>query len=102
MIISRNNFFPVLQKIMMPRETLIEWYRQMVLIRRLDEKRAKIAGEPPTPQQHPHFGQEAIALLGPDDYVLGAHRCIGYAITKGLDLKRKEQNILAAIKKVLH
>src|SRR5919109_4530890 len=72
------------------RETLIELYHQMLLIRRFEEKAAesysmgKIGGF-----CHLYIGQEAVAVgaisaLRPDDYVLTSYREHGQAIAKGI------------------
>lgn len=71
-------------------ETLIELLRQMILIRRFEEKCAesyslgKIGGF-----CHLYIGQEAVAVgalsaLRPDDYVLTSYRDHGHAIAKGV------------------
>lgn len=72
------------------RETLVEILRQMVLIRRFEEKCAesyslgKIGGF-----CHLYIGQEAVGVgaisaLRPDDYVLTSYREHGQAIAKGI------------------
>ena len=72
------------------RETLLEMLRQMVLIRRFEEKCAesyslgKIGGF-----CHLYIGQEAVAVgaisvLREDDYVLTSYREHGQAIAKGI------------------
>lgn len=69
-------------------------YRQMLLIRRIEEESArayaqgKIGGF-----LHLYIGQEAIAVgacaaLRPDDYVIGTYRDHGLAIAKGMPAKR--------------
>ncbi len=71
-------------------ETLIELYRQMVLVRHFEEKAAeaysmgKIGGF-----CHLYIGQEAVAIgaisaIRPDDYVLTSYREHGHAIAKGM------------------
>jgi len=71
-------------------ETLIELYRQMVLIRRFEEKAAevysagKIGGF-----CHLYIGQEAVAVgslsaLRKDDYVMTSYRDHGHALAKGM------------------
>ena len=71
-------------------ETLIELYRQMLLIRRFEEKSAeayssgKIGGF-----CHLYIGQEAVAVgaisaIRKDDYVLTSYREHGHAIAKGM------------------
>src|SRR6266542_1207866 len=72
------------------RDTLLELYRQMVLIRRFEEKSAeaysigKIGGF-----CHLYIGQEAVAVgaiaaIRPDDYVLTSYREHAHAIAKGM------------------
>ena len=76
------------------REDLLELYRQMVLIRRLEEKAAElytaglIGGF-----LHLYIGEEAIATgvcraMRPDDHLLTAYRDHGWAIARGLEPKR--------------
>src|SRR4030095_17044220 len=71
-------------------KTLIELYRQMLLIRRFEEKAAeayssgKIGGF-----CHLYIGQEAVAVgsisaIRKDDYVLTSYREHGHAIAKGI------------------
>ena len=74
----------------MDRETLLNIYHQMVLIRRFEEKSAevyvagKIGGF-----CHLYIGQEAVAVgalsaLRKDDYVITSYREHGHAIAKGM------------------
>jgi pyruvate dehydrogenase E1 component alpha subunit len=76
------------------REQLLEFYRQMYLIRRFEERSAeqyaygKIGGF-----LHLYIGQEAVAVgacaaLEPDDYVVGTYRDHGLAIAKGMSAKK--------------
>jgi len=76
------------------KKTLIRFYRQMVTIRRTEEKLMEVfaAGEIPG-FLHVSVGQEAApvglcAHLRDDDYIGTTHRGHGYAIAKGIDLKR--------------
>jgi pyruvate dehydrogenase E1 component alpha subunit len=73
------------------KETLFEWYRQMVLIRRFEERCAelyqqgKIGGF-----LHLYIGQEATgvgigAALRENDHVITAYRDHGIALAKGLE-----------------
>ena len=73
---------------------LLELYRQMLLIRRFEEKSAeqysegKIGGF-----LHLYIGEEAVAVgackaLGQNDHLLTAYRDHGWAIARGLDPKR--------------
>ncbi|MEN9937127.1 MAG: hypothetical protein RLZZ387_3706 [Chloroflexota bacterium] len=76
-----------------PADTLIDYYRQMVLIRRFEEKcqemytKAKIGGF-----LHLYIGEEAlgvgaIAPLEPQDHIFTHYRDHGHAIARGLDIK---------------
>lgn len=75
----------------MDRTDLLSLYRQMLLIRRFEEKSAemyalaKIAGF-----LHLYIGEEAvaggaIAALRPDDYVISAYRDHGHCLARGSD-----------------
>lgn len=76
------------------KETLLDWYRQMVLIRRFEERCAELY------QQgliggflHLYIGQEAtgvgaVAALGPNDHVITAYRDHGIALARGVDPNR--------------
>ena len=75
------------------KETLLDWYRQMVLIRRFEERCAELY------QQgliggflHLYIGQEAtgvgaLAALREQDHVITAYRDHGIALARGLDPK---------------
>lgn len=74
----------------LPREILLKWYDEMLLMRRFEEKAAelyrngKIGGF-----CHLYNGQEAVSTgaigaLNPDDYVITAYRDHGQAISKGV------------------
>ena len=75
----------------MDRDDLLSLYRQMLLIRRFEEKSAemyalaKIAGF-----LHLYIGEEAIAVgavaaLRPDDYMISAYRDHGHCLARGAD-----------------
>jgi pyruvate dehydrogenase E1 component alpha subunit len=75
----------------MDRSDVLSLYRQMLLIRRFEEKSAemyalaKIAGF-----LHLYIGEEAIAVgataaLRPDDYVISAYRDHGHCLARGSD-----------------
>ena len=77
----------------LPVEQLIELYRQMLLIRRFEEKSAevyvagKIGGF-----CHLYIGQEAVGVgtisaVRKDDYVLGSYREHGIALAKGMSAR---------------
>ncbi|NDJ75140.1 MAG: pyruvate dehydrogenase (acetyl-transferring) E1 component subunit alpha [Chloroflexi bacterium] len=74
------------------KDILLEWYRQMVLIRRFEERcaelyqRGLIGGF-----LHLYIGQEAtgvgaVAALGEQDHVITAYRDHGLALARGLDV----------------
>lgn len=74
------------------RATALEWYRQMVLIRRFEERaaemyaRARIGG-----YLHLYIGQEAVAVgavaaLRQDDHLVSHYRDHGHALVKGADV----------------
>lgn len=76
----------------MDRETLLDWYRQMVLIRRFEQRSAelyqqgKIGGF-----LHLYIGQEAVAVgaiaaRDPGDNVITAYRDHGHALAVGSDV----------------
>lgn len=76
---------------MVDKQTALEWYRKMTLIRRFEEKcaegyaYAKIGGF-----LHLYIGQEAVAVgtigaLRDDDDLVTHYRDHGYAIARGLD-----------------
>lgn len=75
----------------MDKETLLDWYRQMVLIRRFEQRSAelyqqgKIGGF-----LHLYIGQEAVAVgsiaaRGDGDHVITAYRDHGHALAVGSD-----------------
>lgn len=75
-------------------DDLLVLYRQMLLIRRFEEKSAemyalaKIAGF-----LHLYIGEEAVAVgaiaaIRPDDYVISAYRDHGHCLAKGSDPKK--------------
>jgi len=77
----------------LPKETLLKWYDEMLLIRRFEEKAAQLYGMGKIGGFcHLYNGQEAVSTgsvgaLQPDDYVITAYRDHGLAISKGLDPK---------------
>jgi pyruvate dehydrogenase E1 component alpha subunit len=84
----------------MDKETLLDWYQQMILIRRFEERsdelyqlEGKIKGF-----LHLYIGQEAIAVgtiaaRQPNDHVITAYRDHGHALAVGLPAK----NVLAEL-----
>ena len=78
----------------LPKETLVKWYTDMLLVRRFEEKCAQLYGMGKIMGFcHLYNGQEAVstgAVMGainPDDYVVTAYRDHGLAISKGVDPK---------------
>ncbi len=78
----------------MKRDDLLTLYRQMLLIRRFEEKSAemyalaKIAGF-----LHLYIGQEAVAVgaisaIRPDDYVIASYREHGHCLARGSEPRR--------------
>jgi pyruvate dehydrogenase E1 component alpha subunit len=83
---------PVAAPAAIPAETLVDYYRQMVLIRRFEEKcqemytKAKIGGF-----LHLYIGEEAtgvgaVAALEEQDHIFTHYRDHGHAIARGLDV----------------
>lgn len=81
-------------------QRLIEFYKQMLLIRRFEEqaielyKEGLIGGS-----YHPYIGQEAVAVgvcqaLQPDDYMTNTYRGRGQHLAKGADPKKLYAEIL--------
>lgn len=81
-------------------DELLELYRQMVLIRRLEEKSAELYTEGKIGGfLHLYIGEEAIATgackaLRPTDHLITAYRDHGWAIARGLDPKRVMAELL--------
>ncbi len=75
------------------RDELLEFYRQMLLIRRFEEKSAELYAEGKIGGfLHLYIGEEAIAVGGckalrPTDHMFTAYRDHGWAIARGLDPK---------------
>lgn len=82
------------------RDELLEFYRQMVLIRRFEEKSSELYAEGKIGGfLHLYIGEEAIAVgackaLRPADHLLTAYRDHGWAIARGLDPKRVMAELL--------
>jgi pyruvate dehydrogenase E1 component alpha subunit len=75
----------------MTRDEAFELYRQMLLIRRFEERCAQLYVEGKIGGfLHLYIGQEAVAvgamsLLRPDDYFITSYRDHGYALARGTD-----------------
>jgi pyruvate dehydrogenase E1 component alpha subunit len=82
------------------RDEQLELYRQMLLIRQLEEKSAELyAVDKIGGFLHLYIGEEAIAVgackaMGKDDHLLTAYRDHGWAIARGLDPKRVMAELL--------
>lgn len=81
-------------------EELLELYRQMMLIRRFEEKSAELYSEGKIGGfLHLYIGEEAIAVgackaMTADDHLLTAYRDHGWAIARGLDPRRVMAELL--------
>jgi TPP-dependent pyruvate/acetoin dehydrogenase alpha subunit len=79
---------------------LLNLFRQMVLIRRFEEKSAELYSEGKIGGfLHLYIGEEAVAVgacqaLGAQDHLLTAYRDHGWAIARGLDPKRVMAELL--------
>jgi pyruvate dehydrogenase E1 component alpha subunit len=75
----------------LPKEILLRWYDEMLLIRRFEEKAAQLYGMGMIGGFcHLYNGQEAVSTgsvgaIKSEDYVITAYRDHGLAISKGLD-----------------
>jgi len=82
------------------KDELLEFYRQMVLIRRFEEKSSELYAEGKIGGfLHLYIGEEAIAVgackaLQPADHLLTAYRDHGWAIARGLDAGRVMAELL--------
>ena len=82
------------------KDELLELYRQMVLIRRFEEKAAELYAEGKIGGfLHLYIGEEAIAVGGAKalrsgDHLFTAYRDHGWAIARGLDPKRVMAELL--------
>jgi pyruvate dehydrogenase E1 component alpha subunit len=81
-------------------DELLELYRQMVLIRRLEEKSAELYAQGKIGGfLHLYIGEEAIAVgackaMTAEDHLLTAYRDHGWAIARGLETKRVMAELL--------
>lgn len=76
----------------MKKSEALELYRQMIRIRRFEEKLFELFSTRPMPgSMHQYNGEEAVAVgvcahLNKDDYVTSTHRGHGHCIAKGADI----------------
>lgn len=82
------------QEATLPKETLLDWYRTMVLIRTFEDnaergyQEGKIAG-----YHHVYSGQEAVAVgvfahMQPQDHIVTHYRDHGHALARGMEPRR--------------
>ncbi len=80
--------------------TLLHMYRQMLTIRRFEEKVAEFLSKGMIHGTgHLYIGEEAVAVgacsaINPDDYITSTHRGHGHCIAKGADLKKMMAELL--------
>lgn len=73
-----------------PKEQLLWWYEQMLLMRRFEEKAGQLYGQQKIKGFcHLYIGQEAVAAgvesaIRPDDYVITAYRDHAQALVRGM------------------
>jgi pyruvate dehydrogenase E1 component alpha subunit len=79
----------------LPREKLLDWYHQIVLIRKFENKCDDLYSEKRITGVYMHLysgheasGVGALAALTPEDHVITAYRDHGIAIARGVDPKR--------------
>ena len=83
------------------RERVLGVYRDMLLIRRFEERAAELRQAGLIPGfLHPYIGQEAVAVgvcaaLGPDDVITSTHRGHGHLLARGADPKRMYAELYA-------
>jgi pyruvate dehydrogenase E1 component alpha subunit len=76
-----------------PKELVLRWYYQMLLMRRLEEKAGQLYGMQKIKGFcHLYIGQEAVgagieSAIRPDDYVITAYRDHGNALTRGISAR---------------
>ncbi len=76
-----------------PKELVMRWYYQMLLMRRLEEKAGQLYGQQKIKGFcHLYIGQEAVgagieSAIRPDDYIITAYRDHGNALTRGISAR---------------
>ena len=74
-------------------DVLLNFYRQMLLVRRFEEKVGQMYGMGLIGGFcHLYIGQEAVVVgmndaIGPDDAIITSYRCHGHALIRGVDPK---------------
>jgi len=88
-------------EISLKKEQLIEMFRNMLRIRRFEEKVSELclAGKIPGSSPHLYIGEEAVAVgicanLRKDDYVTSGHRAHGHCIAKGVRMDKLMAELL--------
>jgi len=82
------------------RSALVQMYKQMLTIRRFEEKVAEFLVKGMIHGTgHLYIGEEAVAVgacraIKPDDYITSTHRGHGHCIAKGADLNRMMSELL--------
>src|SRR3546814_396010 len=72
------------------KETYLEWYKSMLLMRKFEEKAGQLYGQQKIRGFcHLYIGQEAVvagamSVLRPEDSMITAYRCHAHAIAKGV------------------
>jgi pyruvate dehydrogenase E1 component alpha subunit len=85
------------------KDQALVWYRQMLLIRRFEERSAKLYQEQKIGGFcHLYSGQEPVAVgsvgvLRPDDYVITAYRDHGHALARGMTAKAAMAELLGKV-----
>ncbi len=82
------------------KETYLQWYEQMLILRRFEEKAGLLYGHKIRGFLHLYIGQEAIAAgsmsaIKADDSIVTAYRDHGLAIAKGIEPKHAMAELFA-------
>jgi pyruvate dehydrogenase E1 component alpha subunit len=85
----------------MNKNLMIKMYKEMVRIRRFEERVLELFSKGKIPGMlHSYIGEEAVAAgacsaINSDDYITSTHRGHGHVIAKGADLKRMMAELFA-------
>jgi pyruvate dehydrogenase E1 component alpha subunit len=85
----------------MNKNSLISMYKEMVRIRRFEERVLVLFSKGKIPGMlHSYIGEEAVAVgacaaINSDDYITSTHRGHGHVIAKGADMKRMMAELFA-------
>lgn len=82
------------------KDTYLQWYEQMLILRRFEEKAGLLYGHKIRGFLHLYIGQEAIAagtmsVIKPEDSIITAYRDHGLAIAKGIEPKHAMAELFA-------